>query len=180
MEPRVPPRPPPSPWLQMARGSPIPCQGHTLGQHHGCKWSLSAAAGQLCPAAGTRLLLVYLAYAIKRVSASLWAAGSSPQVTGAVPVMSLHSCRHRHLPTAQPGSTLPAQHCMAQWDHLWYPTPLLVSPSCWTLCPFTCWHLESVLRSLQNHYPFPLAHTLLLMLLSITWSSEIPKYQGVS
>lgn len=45
MEPRVPPRPPPSPWLQMARGSPIPCQGHTPGRRHGCKWFLSAAAG---------------------------------------------------------------------------------------------------------------------------------------
>lgn len=82
---------------------------------------------QLCPAAGTRLLLVHLAHAAERVSAGPWAAGGSPQVTGVVPVMSLHSCRHRHPPTGQAGSILPAQPCMAHWDHHWYPTPLL----CW-------------------------------------------------
>lgn len=142
------PTAPAQPLAADGKGKPDSLPGPHAGAAPWLQVVPERSCRQLCPAAGTRLLLVYLACATARVSAGLWAAGGSPRVTGAVPVTSLHSCRHRHLPTAQPGSTLPSQHCMAQWDHLWYPAPLLVSPLCWTLCPFTCWHLESVLRSL--------------------------------
>lgn len=169
-----------SPWLWGASGASLCAKGRSHSVSERCHADRGCTHTALPDRWHRPVGLASLISAADWVSTSLHAAGDSPFVTIVVPFVSTHFCRHRCCPTR---THLKAsfQHSSAKtrWDHHRPPTPL----PCWeaflwnTPCLSACWHLGS---SFQNYYPCPHAHTLLLMLLSITWPFEIQKYQGVS